>query len=89
MRHRMGIFLAAAVGLFAAATSVVLAHHSVESAFDATRRIKEVGVQVTTLTREAREQFRQLSLKVHEKFADRVDRDYLKRVYAEIEKVSK
>ena len=43
MRHRMAIFLAAA-GLLVAATSVLLAHHSVESAFDATKRIKVTGV---------------------------------------------
>ena len=43
MRHRMRIFVAAA-GLLVAATSVLLAHHSVESAFDATKRIKVTGV---------------------------------------------
>ena len=43
MRHRMGILLAAA-GLLVAATSVMFAHHSVESAFDATKRIKVTGV---------------------------------------------
>jgi C4-dicarboxylate-binding protein DctP len=56
---------------------------------DATRRIKDAGVEVTALTPQAREQFRQLSLKVHEKFADRVDREYLRRLYAELEKASK
>jgi C4-dicarboxylate-binding protein DctP len=56
---------------------------------EATRRIRDAGVQVTALTPQAREQFRQLSLKVHEKFADRVDKDYLRRVYAEIEKAAK
>jgi C4-dicarboxylate-binding protein DctP len=56
---------------------------------EATRRIKEAGLEVTTLTPQAREQFRQLSLKVHDKFADRVDKEYLKRVYAEIEKAGK
>ena len=56
---------------------------------EATKRIKDAGVQVTGLTREARDQFRQLSLKVHERFADRVDRDYLKRLYSEIEKASR
>jgi C4-dicarboxylate-binding protein DctP len=56
---------------------------------DATRRIKEAGVEVIPLTPQAREQFRQLSLKVHEKFADRVDKEYLRRVYAEIEKAAK
>ena len=43
MRHRTGILLAAA-GLLVAATSVLFAHHSVESAFDATKRIKVIGV---------------------------------------------
>jgi TRAP-type C4-dicarboxylate transport system substrate-binding protein len=56
---------------------------------DAVRRIKDAGVEVTSLTPQAREQFRQLSLKVHEKFADRVDKEYLRRLYAEIEKASK
>jgi C4-dicarboxylate-binding protein DctP len=56
---------------------------------DATRRIKEAGVEVMALTPQAREQFRQLSLKVHEKFAERVDKDYLRRLYAEIEKAAR
>lgn len=56
---------------------------------EATRRIKEAGVEVTALTPEAREQFRQLSLKVHEKFADRVSKDYLRRLYAEIDKAAR
>jgi len=56
---------------------------------EATRRIKEAGVQISALTPEAREQFRQLSLKVHDKFADRVGRDYLRRVYAELEKAAR
>jgi tripartite ATP-independent transporter DctP family solute receptor len=56
---------------------------------DATRRITEAGVQVNTLTVEAREQLRQRALQVHERFAERVDKDYLRRIYAEIEKVSK
>lgn len=56
---------------------------------DATRRIKAAGVEVVALSPQAREQFRQLSLKVHEKFADRVDKEYLRRVYAEIEKATK
>ena len=43
MRHRTGILLAAA-GLLVAATPVLFAHHSVESAFDATKRIKVTGV---------------------------------------------
>jgi TRAP-type C4-dicarboxylate transport system substrate-binding protein len=52
----------------------------------ATRRIKEAGLDVTGLAPQAREQFRQLSLKVHEKFADRVGQEYLRRLYTEIEK---
>lgn len=56
---------------------------------EATRRIKEAGLEVSALTPQAREQFRELSLKVHEKFADRVDKEYLRRVYAEIEKAGK
>jgi C4-dicarboxylate-binding protein DctP len=56
---------------------------------EATRRIKEAGVQVTALTPQAREQFRQLSLKVHERFADRVDKAYLRRLYAELERAVK
>jgi C4-dicarboxylate-binding protein DctP len=56
---------------------------------EATKRIREAGVQVNTLTPEAREQFRQASLKVHEKFADQIGTDYLTRLYAEIEKASR
>jgi tripartite ATP-independent transporter DctP family solute receptor len=56
---------------------------------DATRRITEAGVQVNALTPEVREQLRQRALQVHERFAERVDKDYLRRVYAEIEKVTK
>ena len=56
---------------------------------DATQRIKEAGVQVHELTTQAREQFRQPALKVHERFADRVDKDYLQRVYAAIMQASK
>ena len=56
---------------------------------EATRRIKEAGLQITTLTPQAREQFRQLSLKVHDKFADRVGKDYLRRMYAELEKAAR
>jgi tripartite ATP-independent transporter DctP family solute receptor len=56
---------------------------------EATRRIKEAGLEVSALTLQAREQFHQRSLKVHEKFADRVDKEYLRRVYAEIEKAGK
>lgn len=56
---------------------------------EATRRIKEAGLEVTALTPQAREQFRQLSLKVHERFADRVGKDYLQRVYAEVEKAAR
>ena len=43
MTHRLAILLAAA-GLLVPAASLLLAHHSVESAFDATRRIKVTGV---------------------------------------------
>jgi hypothetical protein len=43
MRHRGGILLTA-IGLIVTATSLLLAHHSVESAFDATKRIKVTGV---------------------------------------------
>ena len=43
MRHRMRIIMVA-VGLLVPATSVLFAHHSVESAFDATKRIKVTGV---------------------------------------------
>jgi hypothetical protein len=46
-------------------------------------------VQVVEITPAAREQFRQLSLKVHDKFSDAVGKDYLKRLYAEIERASK
>jgi C4-dicarboxylate-binding protein DctP len=56
---------------------------------EATKRIKEAGVQLVDLTPQAREQFRQLSLKVHERFADRVGKDFLQRTYVEIEKASK
>jgi C4-dicarboxylate-binding protein DctP len=56
---------------------------------EATRRIKEAGLEVSALSPQAREQFHQLSLKVHEKFSDRVDKEYLRRVYAEIEKAGK
>ena len=54
---------------------------------NATQRIKEAGVH--ELTTQAREQFRQPALKVHERFADRVDKDYLQRVYAAIMQASK
>ena len=43
MRHRMGILLTAS-GLLVVATAPLFAHHSVESAFDATKRIKVTGV---------------------------------------------
>lgn len=56
---------------------------------DAVKRIKEVGVQVSELTPQAREQFRQLSLKVHERFADRVGKEFLQRTYTEITKASR
>ena len=51
---------------------------------EAMQRIKEAGVQVQTLTVEAREQLRQRSLQVHAQFAARVGKDYLQRVYAAI-----
>jgi C4-dicarboxylate-binding protein DctP len=53
---------------------------------EATKRIKEAGVQVNELTPEAREQFRQLSLQVHERFSEQIGKDYLQRLTAEIEK---
>jgi TRAP-type C4-dicarboxylate transport system substrate-binding protein len=56
---------------------------------DATQRIKAAGVQVLELAAQAREQLRQLALKVHERFADRVGQDYLPRVYAEITRASR
>jgi hypothetical protein len=39
---------------------------------EAMKRIREASVQIIELTPQAREQFRQLSLKVHEKFVDKV-----------------
>jgi len=56
---------------------------------EATTRIKGAGVQVVDIAPQARQQFRQLSLKVHERFADRVGKEFLQRTYAEIEKASK
>ena len=56
---------------------------------DATKRIKEAGVQVNELTPQARDQFRQLSRPVHDKFAEQIGRDYLQRLYAEIEKAGR
>jgi C4-dicarboxylate-binding protein DctP len=56
---------------------------------EAVKRIRAAGLQVLEITPQAREQFRQLSLKVHEKFVDRVGKDYLQRLYAEIERASK
>jgi C4-dicarboxylate-binding protein DctP len=56
---------------------------------DATQRIKAAGVQVNELSAQAREQLRQLALKVHERFADRVGKDYLQRVYAEVARASR
>ena len=50
----------------------------------AMQRLKAAGVQVQTLTGEAREQLRQRSLQVHAHFAERVGTDYLQRVYAAI-----
>ena len=56
---------------------------------EAVKRIRDAGVQVLEITPQARGQFRQLSLKVHEKFVDKVGKDYLQRLYAEIERLSK
>ncbi len=53
---------------------------------EATKRIREADVQVIELTPEAREQFRQLSLPVHDKFADQIGRDFLQKLTAEIER---
>jgi tripartite ATP-independent transporter DctP family solute receptor len=55
---------------------------------DAMQRLKEAGVQVQTLTGEAREQLRQRSLQVHAQFAERVGKDYLQRVYAAIAQIA-
>ena len=51
---------------------------------EALQRLKEAGVQVQTLTGEAREQLRQRSLQVHAQFAERVGTDYLQQMYAAI-----
>jgi tripartite ATP-independent transporter DctP family solute receptor len=56
---------------------------------DAVKRIREAGVQMIELTPQARDQFKQLSMKVHERFWDKVGKDYLQRLYAEIERASK
>src|SRR5919199_5109326 len=56
---------------------------------EATRRIREADVQVVELTPQAREQFRQLSLQVHDKFADQIGKDFLQRLSAEIERASR
>jgi C4-dicarboxylate-binding protein DctP len=56
---------------------------------EAMKRIREAGIQIIEITPQVREQFRQLSLKVHEKFVDRVGKDYLQRLYSEIERASK
>ena len=56
---------------------------------DATQRIKAAGVQVYELSAQAREQLRQLALTVHERFADRVGKDYLQRVSAEVARASR
>ena len=62
-----------------------IAEHDAE----AVKKIRDSGVQVIEITPAAREQFRQLSLKVHDKFVDKVGKDYLQKLYAEIERVSK
>jgi len=61
----------------------------VEHDGEAVKKIRESGVQVIEITPAAREQFRQLSLKVHDKFVDSVGKDYLKKLYTEIERASK
>jgi TRAP-type C4-dicarboxylate transport system substrate-binding protein len=61
----------------------------VEHDGESVKKIRDSGVQVIEITPAAREQFRQLSLKVHDKFVDNVGRDYLQRLYAEIERASK
>ena len=52
---------------------------------DATRRIGEAGVELIQLTPEAREQFRQLSQPVHDRFSAQVGQDYLQRLKAALE----
>ncbi len=56
---------------------------------DATRRIGEAGVEIVALTPESRARFRELSLTVHARFADRVGREFLDKVYEEIQRLSK
>jgi len=56
---------------------------------DAMKRIREAGLQFIDLTPPARDQFKKLSMKVHERFADKVGKDFLQRLYAEIERASK
>ena len=56
---------------------------------EAMKRIREAGIQIIEITPQVREQFRLLSVKVHEKFVDRVGKDYLQRLYSEIERASK
>jgi tripartite ATP-independent transporter DctP family solute receptor len=52
---------------------------------DATKRIGEAGVELIQLTPEAREQFRQLSQPVHDRFSAQVGQDYLQRLKAALE----
>jgi tripartite ATP-independent transporter DctP family solute receptor len=56
---------------------------------DATRRIKEAGVETNELNPQARDQFRQLSLGVHDRFSEQIGKDYLQKLYAEIEKAGR
>ena len=51
---------------------------------EAMQRLKEAGVQVQTLTEEAREALRQRALQVQAQFAATVGQDYLQRVQAAI-----
>ena len=51
---------------------------------EATKRIQDAGVELIQLAPEAREQFRQLSQQVHDKFSEQVGKDYLDRLKAEL-----
>jgi TRAP-type transport system periplasmic protein len=53
---------------------------------EATKRITESGVELIQLPPEARDQFRQASQAVHDRFAAQVGQDYLQRLKAELEK---
>lgn len=56
---------------------------------EATARIKSAGVQVSALTPDGKTQFMQLSRKVHDQFTDRVGKEFLQRVYTEMNRNSK